>query len=312
MALFYNAEGNLKKLNFVPIDKEKNLQRLIEENLFEVLELYFIASEYPTTHGGRIDTIALGADGAPVIIEYKRNRNDNVINQALSYLKWLKAQKKEFFEMLVTKKLGSERANNIDWKNPRVICIAESYSKFDIDTLEVIPLRLELHKFRYYENNVFSLEQINNEDQTKAVGWVSEKHIEYSVNDISDNLIIIESDKSSSDISLYSHLNKGLPFVQELFLKLKSQIYELDENIQEKITAGYISYRLSKSFIEIHIQKSKIVLYLRPIEYLSIDLMVEKIPDTHKWTLDRRVYLDNESNLESVMKLIEQSYRDVL
>jgi hypothetical protein len=42
--------------------------------------------------------------------------------------------------------LGKEVADkiNLDWNNPRVICIAESYSKFDIDTVEVVPLRIEL------------------------------------------------------------------------------------------------------------------------------------------------------------------------
>ncbi|HEY4197376.1 MAG TPA: endonuclease NucS domain-containing protein, partial [Mucilaginibacter sp.] len=165
MPVFQNVNGRLKKLRLLPLDKEKALQKLVEENLLEVLDMGFISSEYQTTHGGRIDTLAIDSDGAPVIIEYKRNRNDNVINQALSYLKWLKAQKVEFFEMLVTKKLGPERAAKINWHNPRVICIAESYSKFDIDTLEVVPLRLELYKFRYYENNIFSLENVNGDDE---------------------------------------------------------------------------------------------------------------------------------------------------
>src|SRR5437773_2705200 len=99
MPIFKTKAGKLKKLNALPLDKEKSLQVLLEENLMEVLELRFLHTEYPT-HGGRIDTLAVDADGAPVIIEYKRNKNDNVINQALSYLKWLKTQKQEFFEML--------------------------------------------------------------------------------------------------------------------------------------------------------------------------------------------------------------------
>lgn len=120
------------------------MQKMVEDNLLEVLDMDFLYSEYPTTDRGRIDTLAIDADRAPVIIEYKRNRNDNVINQALSYLKWLKSQKVEFFEMMVMKRLGPEKAKKISWNNPRIKCIAESYSKFDIDTLEVIPLKLEL------------------------------------------------------------------------------------------------------------------------------------------------------------------------
>ena len=51
----------------------------------------------------------------------------------------------------------------------RLICIAESYSKFDIDTAEVVPLRIELMRYRYYEDGVFALEPINLPDE--AGGW---------------------------------------------------------------------------------------------------------------------------------------------
>jgi predicted transport protein len=304
MPVFQNVDGKLKKLRLLPLDKEKALQKLIEQNLLEVLDMGFIASEYQTTHGGRIDTLAIDSDGAPVIIEYKRNRNDNVINQALSYLKWLKAQKVEFFEMLVTKnaKLGSERAAKINWNNPRVICIAESYSKFDIDTLEVIPLRLELYKFHYYENNIFTLEKVNGEDEKPQ--YIQQLII---AKQTEDNL-----DKKATVIDLETHLSKGQPFVRELFLILKEKIFALDENIQEKINNNYVGYKISKMFAEVHIQKSKLLFYLRPIEYNDPEERLYKVPDSYNWVLDRRVYITNDSDIDYVMGLVEQSYKDIL
>lgn len=80
MPIFKVQNGKLKKLNIISLDKEKNLQSLLEANLMEALELRFLATEFVTTAGGRIDSVAIDANGAPVIIEYKRNRNDNVIN----------------------------------------------------------------------------------------------------------------------------------------------------------------------------------------------------------------------------------------
>src|SRR5580698_10382037 len=118
MPVFHNSNGKFKKLKLITLTKERLLQKLVEDNLLEVLDMDFLYSEYPTTDRGRIDTLAIDGDGAPVIIEYKRNRNDNVINQALSYLKWLKSQKVEFFEMLVMKRLGADKVKKIDWKNP--------------------------------------------------------------------------------------------------------------------------------------------------------------------------------------------------
>jgi RecB family endonuclease NucS len=120
MPIFQIVGTQLKKLKVLQLDKEKTLQQLVEANLSEVLDMAFLASEYTTTFGGRIDTLAVDASGAPVIIEYKRNKNDNVINQSLSYLKWLKSQKPGFFEKLIQDKLGADAAKKItlDWNNP--------------------------------------------------------------------------------------------------------------------------------------------------------------------------------------------------
>ena len=74
MPVFKTTQGDLlKKLNIVPLSKERDLQRLVEKNLIETLGLQFLSTEYTTTSGGRIDTLAVYADGAPVIIEYKKN-----------------------------------------------------------------------------------------------------------------------------------------------------------------------------------------------------------------------------------------------
>ena len=43
MAIFNDTQGTLSKLNTLPLDKEKNLQKLVEDNLMEVLELHFLA-----------------------------------------------------------------------------------------------------------------------------------------------------------------------------------------------------------------------------------------------------------------------------
>ncbi|WBX98986.1 DUF5655 domain-containing protein [Chryseobacterium gambrini] len=299
MAIFIEdkKDGKLKKLHSYTATKEKEIQNLIERNLLEVLDMHFLATEY-TTNGGRIDTLAVDRNGAPVIIEYKRNKNDNIINQGLSYLRWLQAQKIEFFQMLILKKFGDEFLKSfiIDWKNPRVICIAESYNKFDIDTVEVIPMRIELFKYRYYDNGIFSLEPINVNEQ-----------IQKSNNDLTTN---VESELLN--LNLDSHLIKANENIKDLFKDLRSKIFELDENIIEKITTLYVAYRLAKNFVEIHIAKNHLKIHLRPIDYNDPENLVEKISDKYQWTMDRRIYLKNEESMDYVFNIIEQSYKDVI
>lgn len=298
MTIFKTTGNKLKKLNSLPLDKEKNLQALIEVNLIEVLDLLFLASEYTTTFGGRIDTLAVDNNGSPVIIEYKRNKNDNVINQSLSYLKWLKTQKPGFFEKLMIDKLGKEKADKIklDWNNPRVICVAESYSKFDIDTVEVVPLRIELLRYRYYEDGIFALEPVNVPEPlpTAILPIKGATGISTATNTV-DALLV-----------------KAAGETKNLFAELRELIIAIDDSVEEKPTTLYVGYRVSNNFAEIHIGKNHLKIHLRPIDYVDPRGLVEKIPDGYNWTMDRRVYLKSDSDLEYVIGLIEQSYKNVI
>jgi predicted transport protein len=40
--------------------------------------------------------------------------------------------------------------------------------------------------------------------------------------------------------------------------------------------------------------------------------IVEKVPEGYQWTMDRRVYLKSEEDMDYAFGLIEQSYKDVL
>jgi predicted transport protein len=303
MPIFKIYGTKLKKLNSLLLDKEKNLQALVEANLIEVLDLLFLATEYTTTFGGRIDTLAVDTNGSPVIIEYKRNKNDNVINQSLSYLKWLKSQKPGFFEKLMIDKLGKDKADKIklDWHNPRVICVAENYSKFDIDTAEVVPLRIELMKYRYYEDGIFALEPVN-------VPETAFTHLPMVV----DTGDAKSSQDSDTDNSLDNLLAKASTDIKEMFAALRERIVAIDDSITENPTGSYVGYRMGNNFAEIHIGKNQLKIHLRPIDFVDPKGLVEKIPDGYNWTMDRRVYLKSASELEYVVGLIEQSYKNVI
>ncbi len=56
---------------------------LIESHMETFLGVRFLETEYRTgkTHRGRIDSLGLDENNCPVIIEYKRHSNENVINR---------------------------------------------------------------------------------------------------------------------------------------------------------------------------------------------------------------------------------------
>lgn len=303
MPVFKTIEGDsLKKLNVVQLSKERDLQRLVEKNLIETLGLQFLATEYTTTSGGRIDTLAVDADGAPVIIEYKKNRNDAVINQALSYLKWLKTQKPEFFQKLMIDKLGQKAFDEIglDWKNPRVICIAESYSRFDLDTVHFVNTRIELIRYRMYEDGVFSLDALNVLESAAVTEEVKEE----------PKLTAKVEEESTPAVDNF--LTKCSPAVREMYEDLREQILALDEAIIEKPTTLYVGYKMSNNFADVHFQKSGLKVFLRPTDYVDPRSFVKQVSDGYGWKLNRYFQITSADDIGYVMGLIEQSYKDVL
>jgi RecB family endonuclease NucS len=120
LKLFRIDNGTAIELDGSALALEKPLQALIERNMEVFFGVRFMASEHSTgkKHGGRIDSLGLDENGSPVIFEYKRSVNENVINQGLFYLDWLLDHRAEF-ELLVMKKLGTQTAEQIDWSGPR-------------------------------------------------------------------------------------------------------------------------------------------------------------------------------------------------
>lgn len=53
---------------------ERDIQKIFEGSLHEILGVHFLASEYATSFGGRMDTLGIDDEGNPCIIEYKKAR----------------------------------------------------------------------------------------------------------------------------------------------------------------------------------------------------------------------------------------------
>jgi hypothetical protein len=100
------------------------MQKQIEDHLEDFLSVRLLASEYST------DTLGIDENNCPVIIEYKRARDDNVLSQSLSYLNWLMNNRGRF-ELLVRDLFDDGTADAIEWGAPRVLCIAGEFGKHD-------------------------------------------------------------------------------------------------------------------------------------------------------------------------------------
>lgn len=299
MAIFHTQNKTAKKIPPVKVGLEKDIQSLFENNLEEILNIKFLATEYSTSFGGRIDSLGIDNNGSPAIIEYKKGQNNNVINQGLSYLRWLLDHKADFEALCRKKNVEIE----IDWDTPRVICVAESYNKFDLDTAELLSKNIELFRYQLYENDLLVVER---EQQQKVK--------------ISTPEILESEEKPKSEMrekgaySIDMHLKSASPDTQKLFLALKENIFALDESIIEEAKAKYIAYKLTTNFCDIVVNKDSIKIFLNmrsgtldDPHGIARDLTKPK-PIGHWGNGDYEVKVEHFFELAKVMELIRQSY----
>ena len=292
----FDIRTEVKELKGTYVILEKSLQTLIEKNLEIFFGIKFLASEYSTgkKHAGRIDTLGVDENCFPVIIEYKRSSNENVINQGLYYLDWLMDHKAEF-KLLTLDKLGKNISDKIEWSSPRLICVAGNFSKFDEHSVKQMNRNIELIRYKKYENKLLLFELVN------AVSAVSETNGQKNTH------------LKSKTVSDYiEQANKEL---KDRYFKVKDYILNLGDDIQEKTLKNYVAFRKIANFacVEVHPNSNVVLLYLK--------VNPDKAEIIHNFTRDMRkighfgtgdleVRISNDDDFEKAKLLIEKSYEN--
>jgi len=279
---------------------EKELQTLFENNLQSLLGVKFIATEFTTgdRQRGRVDTLGLDEDNTPTIIEYKKTSKENVINQGLFYLDWLVDHKGDF-TIAAQEALGSKI--EIDWSNPRLVIIAESFSEYDKYAVNRIGANIELWTFRRYGEDILYLDPL----------FVPEAYKPKTKKPPQETI-----EKEIEDIPIFTieHHTKGKSKdVINLFEALQENIFALAEegDITEKANKMYIGYKHGKNFCEIRIQTTglKIWLDIPHSDLMDPDSLTRNVKNIgHYGTGETELKIENFNEIEKTIKLIEQSY----
>ncbi|MDD3529865.1 MAG: DUF5655 domain-containing protein [Gallionellaceae bacterium] len=276
---------------------EKSIQTLLEQHLDAFLGVRFLATEYATgkTHGGRIDSLGLDENNSPVIIEYKRALNENVINQGLFYLDWLLDHKAEF-TLLVMDKLGKEIADKIAWNGTRLLCIAGDFTKYDQHAVQQINRNIELIRYRHYGTDLLLLDLVN---ATTASGDMEPP----------------PTKKGGKTIykTVAEYLNQAPQDLKDLYEELKAFLLALGEDVQEKELQFYFAFRRIKNFacVEVHPNAGKLLVYVK-VAPESVALEAGFTRDVskigHFGTGDLEISIKNRGDFERAKPLLINSY----
>jgi|SRR5690554_131114 len=298
--LFNIANNKAYELEGTSITIEKSLQSLIESNLETFFGIKFLETEYSTgvKHGGRIDTLGIDENNCPVIIEYKRTTNENVINQGLFYLDWLLDHKAEF-QLIVQKKLGQKISDSIEWNNSRLICIAGDFTKYDSHAIQQINRNIELIRYKKFKDLIL-FDLINAKSEQK----------------VKDKSEVTQSNKSRTGVSrptVSDRLLQCSKELQERYENLKTFIMNIDDDIQLKILERYFAFKKIKTFASLKFQPApdRILLWVNAdISKIKLEEGFTKDVTNigHHGIGNLEIRISNDEDLEKAKPYILKSY----
>ncbi|MFG3038099.1 DUF5655 domain-containing protein [Streptomyces sp. NPDC048330] len=157
----FNTKGGMTEVMPRLAEVEADVQGLVEAHMETMLGVTFLASEYviDCVEGGRIDSLGIDENGAPVVVEFKRGTAAGVVNQGLYYMAWLMAHK-DAFRNLVRGRLGASAASQVLWSSPRLICVAGDFTRYDAHAVREHRRSIDLVRYRYFGNDHIGLETV--------------------------------------------------------------------------------------------------------------------------------------------------------
>jgi predicted transport protein len=293
--LFRYSTSGVSELASHSMALEKSLQNIFEKNLEAFLGIAFLASEFATTNGGRMDSLGIDENLCPVIIEYKRATNENVINQGLFYLDWLMDHRAEF-KLLVMDRLGKEKADKIEWSAPRLVCIAGDFTKYDEHAVRQMNRNIELIRYRRFDGDLLMLELLTSASApTKVISTGDGRNSQTTYRGVGDLL-------------------KTAPIpLQDIFQATTDYLMGIDDVVQRKELQFYHAFKRIKNFacLEIRPSAGRVLVYVKvtpTAENLVPGFTRDMREVGHFGTGDLEISLRNMADLERAKPLLTESF----
>ena len=302
MQLFQQNKNELIGLKEIPFKLEKDIQRIIENNLERIFGYKFIKSEF-RIKSNRIDTLAFDEESQSfVIFEYKQSRNYSVVDQGVSYLNLMLEYKADFIiEHNESQKKNLKRPD-VDWSQSKVIFVAPSFTDFQRQSSNFKDLPIELWEIKQFNNGIIVINPLKKSQSAPSIKQIQN-------NDES------EIKKVVKEIKVYTeedHLTGKPGEVIELYENYKNAILNLASDIESHPKKLYIAFKKEKNIADIHIQQKGLKIWIN-LPKGQLDDPKKIASDVslkgHWGNGDYELNVSDTNNLEYIMSLIKQAIR---
>ena len=97
-----------------------------------------------------------------------------------------------------------------------------------------------------------------------------------------------------------------------IFNELDNYILSLNENIKKNTTSVYLSYSYGKNFIELWFQVNSLKYVIMTGDYDDPKGLVVELAESYKWTNDRCIFVNLDSDIEYIKYILKQSFEKQL
>lgn len=302
MPIYNIVKGKLAEIKEVSFDKEREIQRLTENNLQTVFNIKYVKSEFEL-HNLRVDTLAFDTEAKSfVIIEYKRDRNFSVIDQGYAYLALLLNNKAEFILAYNETAEGEPmlKKDDVDWSQSRVIFVAPSFTNYQMQAIGFKDLPIQLWEVKHYSNNTVLFNEIESPEKSESVNKISQR-----------SEVVKRVSKEVKTATEELHVEMGDEDRKSLYKDLREAVLSIGGDVGIKAKAKYIAFVRKTNFLDVVVYKSQLNLFLNiPKGSLNDPKnLAEDVSSKGHWgNGDYVIKLTSPENLGYVISLIRQSY----
>lgn len=302
MLLVNNKSWKLEYIKEIWFKLEKEMQSLTENNFKELFWLDFIATEFQLNNL-RLDSLAFDEENNSfVIIEFKRWSSYSVIDQWFSYLSLLLNNKASFVLLLSQKKNKVLKIDDIDWSQSRVRFIADSFTRYQQESINFKDLPIELWEMKQFSNWNIVYNQIKASNTTESIKTITKFDSE-----------IKEVEKEIRTYSEKDHIDWKPEYIKELYERFRNSILEIDSRIELIPWKIYVSFKIWKrNLVDMEIFNKHITLWIN-WKFWDLDdkyWIIKNVSNIwHHWNWENEIKIHSDEQLLRVLDLIQQAFK---
>ena len=305
MKLFSIDNNKLTSVSTNPFQLERDIQKLIENNVQELFDLEFVKSEL-TIQNFRLDTLCFNKmSNSFVIIEYKKGSNYSVIDQGYTYLSTLLNNKSDFILEYNETLGGSLKRDEIDWSQSRVIFISPKFSEYQKTSINFKNLPFELWEVTRFKNNLLGLTKIDTNSDVDITSTVEKDNSKSIVKTVSKEIV-------TYDENYHIIKNKTRPQeIVDLYYEFKDRVLSIGDNIELNIGKTWMGFKQNRIFCDVVIFNEGVVVYINMKKGELNDYLkkCQDMSDKGHWgNGDYKIVIRTVEDIDYVMSLVKQSF----